>query len=165
MSGTTVPLAERVVLDVDLCIDCHSCAAACSFHHHNMPIVGFGFTPAATLPVICRQCESPGCVDACPNGAMARDENGVVTRALFRCTGCMSCVMGCPFGIITQRLEGEQIPKCDLCENRVLAGQEPWCVASCSSGALRFIDPGKAEEAGLVLLGGRTAGSRPWGRR
>jgi Fe-S-cluster-containing dehydrogenase component len=156
---------QRVVLDIDLCIECHACAAACYYHHNNMPIVNFGGCDSVVLPVVCRQCEAAACVDACPNGAMRTDEFGVVSRSLFRCTGCLSCALACPFGVITERLQGRQIPKCDFCESRMHYGDEPWCVASCSSGALRLLDPGASEETGLVLLGGRTAGLHPLGRR
>lgn len=155
----------KVVLDVDLCIECHACAAACYYHHNHMPIINFGGSGAVVLPVVCRQCEAAACIEACPNGAMSMDMHGVVSRALFRCTGCLSCVYACPFGLITGHLHGKQVPKCDFCENRVLAGSEPWCVTCCSSGALRLLEPAKAEEAGLVLLGGRTAGHHPLGRR
>lgn len=162
---TATEISARVVLNIDRCIECHSCAAACYAHHHGMPIIAFGSSPKATLPVICRQCEEAACVDACPNQAMAKDASGVVSRALFRCTGCMSCVVACPFGAIPERLVGGQVPKCDLCEDRVVAGLEPWCVASCSAGALQFMEPDEAEAQGLILLGGRVAGQRTWGRR
>lgn len=158
-------ITMKVVLDIDLCIECHACAVSCYYHHNHMPIVNFAGSGAAILPIICRQCDAAGCVDACPNGAMARDENGIVSRSLLRCTGCLSCVLACPFGLLTERLQGQHIPKCDFCEERMLGGLEPWCVASCSSGALQLVDPSKAEELGLVLLGGRATGLHLMERR
>jgi Fe-S-cluster-containing dehydrogenase component len=145
-----------------------------------MPIVSFARSGAALLPVICRQCKTAACVDACPVEAMVCDEHGVVRRRLFRCIGCGSCVRGCPFGAIDnelggvpaafgspERINGHQAAKCDLCADRVADGNgaEPRCVAACPAGALRFVDEHEADRLGLTVLGGRTTGGHPFKRR
>ena len=158
-------VTRRVILDMDLCIGCRSCAAACFYGHKDMPIVNHGAIRQATVPVICRQCEEPACVDACPSEAMHRNERGIVRRALFRCTGCRSCALACPFGVITPEPARGQIAKCDLCEDWVSVGRPPRCVATCTTGALRFAEPPELAEEHLLLLSGRAVGRSPLKRR
>lgn len=171
---------KRVLIDLDRCIECGSCAAACYLSHANMPIVGFARSGPALLPLICRQCKAAPCVEACPVEAMVCDERGVVRRRLLRCVGCGSCARACPFGVLPdelagvpvgtkspERLSGHQIPKCDLCEDRTAGNAEavPRCVAACPAGALLFADEHQAEELGISILGGRTTGEHPFKRR
>lgn len=158
-------VTKRVILDMDLCIGCRSCAAACYYGHKDMPIVNVAEIPEGTVPVICRQCREPACVEACPNEAMHRNEAGVVRRALFRCTGCGSCVLACPFGVITEEMSKKQVAKCDLCEDWASAGRPTRCVATCTTGALRFAEPPELSEEGLLVLGGRAVGRSPMKRR
>ncbi|GAF93501.1 unnamed protein product [marine sediment metagenome] len=176
----TETIAKRVLIDLDRCIECQSCAAACYYSHANMPAVHFARAGWALLPVICRQCKAAPCVDACPAEAMVRDDSGVVKRRLFRCVGCGSCARACPFGVIptavagvpsgyrsTEGLSGHQIPKCDLCEDRTARDPSavPRCVAACPSGALLFTDERLAEQERIEVLGGRTVGQDPYKRR
>ena len=43
-------VVKRVLIDLDRCIECGSCAAACYASHANMPVVGFARTGPALLP-------------------------------------------------------------------------------------------------------------------
>ncbi len=173
-------VAKRVLIDMDRCIECGSCAAACYASHANMPAVNFAQSGAALLPLICRQCKAASCVETCPVEAMVRDEHGVVRRRLLRCIGCGSCARACPFGVLpsdptgvpsgfrsTDRLSGHQIAKCDLCEDRLIGGDDsvPRCVAACPSGALMFADEHLADELGITMLSGRTTGKDLFKRR
>jgi len=179
---------KRVLIDLDRCIECGSCAAACYYSHANMPAVGFARSGWALLPLICRQCKAASCVDVCPAEAMVRDDAGVVRRKLFRCIGCGSCARACPFGVIPnelggtpvalkapERMSGHQVAKCDLCADRTAGDAEadfgersgvvPRCVAACPSGALVYADEHRAREEALEVLGGRTTGEDPFKRR
>ena len=74
---TSTTVEKRVLIDLDRCIECGSCSAACYYSHANMPAVGFARSGWALLPLICRQCKAASCVEACPAEAMVRDEAGV----------------------------------------------------------------------------------------
>lgn len=179
-SDKSQTVLKRVVIDMDRCIECQSCAAACYASHANMPAVSFAVAGWALLPVICRQCKCASCVEACPAEAMVRDDNGVVRRRLFRCIGCGSCARGCPFGVLPNtpsgvptgfgspgRINGHQIAKCDLCMERTTTGSDavPRCVSACPTGALNFIDEHQAAKLQLTVLGGRTTGQDLYKRR
>jgi len=180
----TTPTAEavekRVLIDLDRCVECGSCAAACYFSHVNMPVISFAQAGVALLPLICRQCKAAPCVETCPADAMIRDDNGIVRRRLLQCIGCGSCARACPFGVLPNEptgtpagtrsptyMSGHQIAKCDLCEDRTAGNGQavPRCVAACPSGALIYADEHSAEEDGIAMLGGRTTGEDPFKRR
>lgn len=79
----------------------------------------------------CRQCVSPECLDACPEGAIfVADATGARVVDEEKCVGCGECVSACQFDMI--RLNGEtgKAFKCDLC------GGEPQCVRWCPTGAI-----------------------------
>jgi len=158
-------IEERVVLNMDRCIGCQSCSAACFYGHNGMPNVSYAAIAEGTLPVICRQCSEPPCVEACPTKALLRDESGIVRRSRMLCIGCQSCVYACPFGVIPNDLTSHLAPKCDLCEDRIREGDVPRCVATCTAGALTFEKVENVDETGMVLLSGRTVGANPYKRR
>ena len=156
---------QRVAINLDTCIECRSCAAACFYGHHELPIVHFARVGAAMLPVLCRQCADAPCIAACPGEAMKKDATGAVYRAVFACRGCGSCARACPFGVLAVETYDGQIAKCDLCVDRLAVGGVPRCVATCPSGALNFIEEPEAQALGLVVLGSRTLGQHPVRRR
>jgi Fe-S-cluster-containing dehydrogenase component len=68
---------------------------------------------------------------ACPEGAIIKNDRGVIAIDIKKCTRCGECVPACPYGMIEQYESG--IPfKCDLC------GGTPACVGECNFGALVF---------------------------
>jgi Fe-S-cluster-containing hydrogenase component 2 len=46
----------------------------------------------------CRRCTGSPCIDACPAGALEKDDEGMIVRAPNLCISCKSCVVICPFG-------------------------------------------------------------------
>jgi formate dehydrogenase iron-sulfur subunit len=132
-------MAKRVYLNLDLCCGCKSCAAGCAYGHHVQSNLGHGkIEGLADLPLHCLHCEQPACAEACPNESMKKQLDGMVTRSSFKCVGCSSCAIACPFGVIQPDLTKHIVPKCDLCIDRLEEGEIPRCVATCTSGALSF---------------------------
>ncbi len=132
-------MAKRVYLNLDLCCGCRSCAAACAYGHHVQSLLGHSkLEGLAELPLHCLHCEQPACAEACPNEAMKKMDDGTVLRSQFKCVGCMSCAVACPFGVIQPDLKKHITPKCDLCVDRLAEGDIPRCVQTCTSGALSF---------------------------
>lgn len=157
-------MAQRIVLNLDICCGCRSCAAACAYGHWEQKYLGHGdIKPEADLPLHCLHCEQPDCAAACPNEAMRKDEDGVVRRSQFMCVGCKSCAVACPFGVIDNDLKYHIVPKCDLCSDRQKEGELPRCVSACTSGALQLVELDEAVHK--VNLTGARVTSRTPGRR
>ena len=130
-------MAKRVFLNLDLCCGCESCAAACFYSHWEEKRVEHAeVKKESNLPMHCLHCEQPACVAACPNESMQKDEDGIVRRSGFKCVGCKSCAVACPFGVIDSTLAYHIVPKCDLCTDRLENKQIPRCVVTCTSKAL-----------------------------
>jgi len=160
---------KKLLVNLDVCIGCQAHSAAC--HRVNGDTLTFRtgqIDDAGTLPVVCRHCEDPACVAACPRDAMRKEEDGTVRRSANLCSGCRSCVLACPFGVLgdVDGLAGFSRSKCHLCFDRTAEGKEPACVATCPTGAIRFeeIDEVLADEEELVI-GGHALGRSPYVRR
>ncbi|HHS50596.1 MAG TPA: 4Fe-4S dicluster domain-containing protein [candidate division Zixibacteria bacterium] len=142
---------RRVIINLDRCIGCSSCRVACSrTHQTDMNLTQAFAEPVAAFPAHCRHCENPACAAACPKDAILKCEDGIVRRFAFRCIGCKSCSIACPFGAIQPEHMRNIIMKCDLCYKRLDEGQLPACVTTCVSGALSFEDPEKVIDGNLA---------------
>lgn len=155
-------MAKKVIIDIEKCMGCRSCEFACAVVHSASKdaetIIITGEKPGYRInieaygrnavPVHCNHCEEAPCLLACPTGAIHRDgDKGPVLFDKERCISCRMCVQACPFGVITVNPEGKGVLKCDLCIERLEKGQDPACVVSCPTGALRFIDEEDANKA------------------
>jgi DMSO reductase family type II enzyme iron-sulfur subunit len=91
------------------------------------------------LPRICNHCSSPGCLAACPRGAIfKREQDGVVLVDQSRCEGLRYCIAGCPYKKIYFNPHTFKSEKCILCFPRVEKGLPPACAQQCV-GRLRFV--------------------------
>jgi anaerobic selenocysteine-containing dehydrogenase/Fe-S-cluster-containing dehydrogenase component len=143
---------DRLALMIDLerCIGCKSCEAACKQEHGLGPgefrnkVVWLGDAGAAALDfltVTCQHCERPACLRACPVNpkAIVKDPaTGVVSVAEDRCTGCGECVLACPYGAMGYDRIDHHAVKCDLCADRRAAGGTPACASVCPGHAITF---------------------------
>ncbi|MCL1790872.1 MAG: 4Fe-4S dicluster domain-containing protein [Peptococcaceae bacterium] len=88
----------------------------------------------------CFHCHQPACASACFAKALYKTPEGPVVYNQYLCVGCRYCMMACPFDII--RYEWEQaipgISKCQMCVEKVEAGETPSCVSACPKGALKY---------------------------
>ena len=106
----------------------------------------------------CNHCAKPACVEACPHSAIyKRPEDGIVVIDRDLCQGNGSCKTACPYDApqfpddeqevptlsLTTPTKGHKMIKCNMCIDRVAAGQRPACVAACLT---RAIDFGTVEE-------------------
>lgn len=136
-------------VDLDTCSGCKACVSAC--HHMN------GLEPQETwravgqlygqngLPVIqhvttaCHHCVDPGCLNGCPTNAYEKDpETGIVRHLDDQCFGCQYCTMACPYEVPQYSDSKGIVRKCDMCHDRLAAGEAPACVAACPNGAIKI---------------------------
>jgi Fe-S-cluster-containing dehydrogenase component len=118
------------------CIGCLGCMFACSRIHSGnaslqdsaIKVLTRGGIEGDFVVVVCRGCEDPPCVRACPVGALERKEDGSVIFHKDKCTGCGKCQEACLIGAITLDKEGKPI-KCMHCGA---------CVAFCPHGVLEL---------------------------
>ena len=151
--------------DSSRCTGCHTCELACKDYHDLSQTETFrkvydyeggetvagedGIVTSATafmyhVSAACNHCTTPACVDACPAGAIVKDEEtGIVYVDKDTCAGAKACIEACPYGVPIWREEEKKADKCDLCRSRIAEGKRPICVDACP---LRALDFGEIEE-------------------
>ncbi|AHY47852.1 4Fe-4S dicluster domain [Rubrobacter radiotolerans] len=92
---------------------------------------------------VCKHCVEAPCQQACPTGAIIRNEFDNVYIQPDVCNGCGYCVIACPYGVITNVPEDGRAFKCTLCYDRQIDGLEPACAKSCPTNSIMF---GEVEE-------------------
>lgn len=87
---------------------------------------------------VCKHCANAGCLNACPTGAIIRNEFGDVYVQPDICNGCGYCQPACPFGVIEVSHEDGRAWKCTLCYDRQKDGLEPACAKACPTQSIQF---------------------------
>jgi Fe-S-cluster-containing hydrogenase component 2 len=88
-------------MDLDLCVKCDNCVKACESLHGESRLVRSGVTIGKYLvPVVCRHCEDPRCMNSCPTGAVERRPEGEIYFQYDMCIGCGNCAIACPYDSI-----------------------------------------------------------------
>ncbi len=134
---------ERLFIDLDVCSEhrCPECAVECSYDAHPGNNGVYSVAELATYALVCRRCEEPHCVMACPVGALEQqaDKGRMLVRHNLLCIGCLSCSLACPYGTIYPELVPVRVHNCDFCLDRRSEDGQPLCVATCPHGALRLV--------------------------
>jgi len=144
-------------VDLDACSGCKACVAGC--HSLNglddnetwreVGLLVGGPASARREPgdrlktelhhvtSACHHCVDPGCLNGCPVKAYDKDPaTGIVRHLDDQCIGCQYCVMKCPYEVPKYSSTLGIVRKCDMCVNRLSAGEAPACVQSCPNGAI-----------------------------
>lgn len=87
---------------------------------------------------VCKHCETAGCLEACPTGALVRTEFESVFLQPDVCNGCGYCVVSCPFGVVEKDKEDGRAFKCTFCYDRQKAGLTPACAKVCPTESIQF---------------------------
>lgn len=108
-----------------------------------------GRKSTVNIPRRCMHCDNPACATICPFSANHKYSTGAVVIDKNLCFGGAKCRTVCPWDIpqrqsgvgiylhIAPTLAGNGVMfKCDLCQDRLLLGEEPACVQACPKKAM-----------------------------
>ncbi|MDG7036724.1 MAG: 4Fe-4S dicluster domain-containing protein, partial [Nitrososphaerota archaeon] len=166
-SYEVIKLKHAVVVELDKCVGCNACTAACKIKNKTPKDIfwrkiveiehgEFPDVKKTYFPLMCMHCENPECLKVCPTGATYRTADGIVLIDYDKCLGCKYCIVACPYMErffnsgddwsdwvsegLKQAIPKGVVEKCDLCYDRVQDGQNPLCVDTCPYDALHFGD-------------------------
>ena len=164
---------EQYAFEVDLsrCTGCKACVAAC--HSLNgldpaeawrevgdLRVTASRMTdrPATqTVTTSCHHCLDPACAHGCPVLAYEKDaETGVVRHLDDQCIGCSYCILKFPYDAPKYNPRLGIVRKCDMCHQRLAAGEAPACVQACPTEAIaiRVVSKNRVPAAGARLVPG-----------
>ncbi len=159
-----------MVIDLNTCVGCNACMAACTIENqtpvwkgawrtkvHDQEIGTGEDVHRRFFPRLCNHCDNPPCLTVCPTGATYQLENGIVKVDEDLCMGCRACAMACPYDARIEvtwddvhegqsfygndyRRERPSMDKCTFCDHRVAEGRKPACVETCVGSARLFGD-------------------------
>ena len=138
---------KRVYVNEQWCLGCHLCEYNCAFANSGQtnivkalkgksifPRIHVEGEDKITFAVSCRHCEDPICVKSCISGALSK-KDGTVCIDRNKCVGCLTCILVCPYGAMSQNANGA-VQKCELCMGNTCG--EPACVKGCPNRAIVY---------------------------
>jgi formate dehydrogenase iron-sulfur subunit len=144
---------KSILFDSTICIGCRQCVQACKDwnDHSRTSIYELSETTWITMepPALegqspiwarnsCMHCEFPMCAAVCPVEAITKYDEGPVVIDPNTCIGCEYCIHACPWGVISKDKITNKAKKCTMCNDRVAAQEEPFCVQACPVDALAY---------------------------
>jgi formate dehydrogenase iron-sulfur subunit len=130
-------------VDLDGCSGCKACVTACHSlngldEEETWRDVGLLIGGTTANPVMqhvttaCHHCLEPGCLIACPVDAYEKNPvTGIVKHLDDQCFGCQYCTLACPYDVPKYHHKKGIVRKCDLCSDRLTAGEAPACAQAC----------------------------------
>jgi len=128
-----------LIIDHESCWGCKTCEVACKQENRSGdgiklisvseddPKIVDGKLDFVFHVNVCRHCDDPQCMDACPEEAIVKRDEGIVIMDYDKCTGCQSCIEACPYGAISFDEDKGIAQKCNLCYHRIDNGLIPAC--------------------------------------
>ena len=86
----------------------------------------------------CKHCRQSPCQEACPTGAIMKNEQGGIYYQTDICMGCNMCVAACPFGVPKVSEKTGHSMKCTECFDRLRDGLIPACATACTTKCIQF---------------------------
>lgn len=138
--------SQTILLDLGRCVSCEACVVACKTGNElptGQTYINIREDVRGTFPNLwgtpfhkrCFHCADAPCVSVCPTGALSKVD-GLTAVDQGKCTACAYCAEVCPYGIPS--IVDGAVSKCHGCTELAQTGQEPWCVQTCPSQALKI---------------------------
>ena len=137
-------------IDLDACSGCKACVAACHslngleegelWRNVGLLTGGDDFNPVVQhVTSACHHCVEPACMHGCPVRAYEKDPvTGIVEHLDDQCIGCKYCMFTCPYDVPSYSQSKGIVRKCNMCTDRLSAGQAPACVQACPHEAIKI---------------------------